>query len=106
MTAEALSEDVLNTITRSLVVLQKCATRDEALRKLALSAVRDKMAQYRRRIRKLERKHTIDFAGFTSRLQGRASPVEEDDWLAWKSAECLLADWQQAYRELLDAGAR
>lgn len=106
MTAETLSEDVLNTVAKSLVVRQKCATRDEALRQLAVAAVRDKMAHYRRRLRKLERKHAIDFAGFTSRLQGRATPAEEDDWLSWKAAEHMLADWQQAHRELLDAGKR
>ena len=104
MPAETLSEDVLNIVARSLVVRQKCATRDEALRQLAVAAVRDKMAHYRRRLRKLERKHAIDFAGFTSRLQGRATPTEEDDWLAWKAAERMLADWQRAYRELLNIG--
>lgn len=106
MATRPLSETVLNKVTRSLVVRQKCATRDEALQQLALAAVRDKIAHYRRRIRKLERKYGTDFAGFTSRLQGRATPAQEDDWLSWKAAESLLADWQHAYRDLRDAGAR
>ena len=106
MATETLSEDVLNKVTRSLVIRQKCATRDQALQQLALAAVSDKIAHYRRRIRKLERKHGTNFASFTSFLQGRATPAQEDDWLSWKTAEHLLADWQAARQDLLDAGAR
>ncbi len=106
MSTHALPEDVLNTVARTLVVRQKCATRDEAVRELALAAVRDKVGYYRRRVRRLERKHETDLAGFTNRLQGRATPVEEDDWLSWRAAERMLTDWQSAYRDLRDAGPR
>lgn len=106
MTTGTLAEDVLDKVTRSLVICQKCATREEALQQLALAAVSDKIAHYHRRIRKLERKHGTDFARFTSLLQGDATPVQEDDWLSWKTAEHLLADWQRARQDLLDAGAR
>jgi hypothetical protein len=103
MTTETLSEDVLNKVTRSLVIRQKGATRDQALQQLALAAVSDKIAHYRRRIRKLGRKYSTDFSGFTDLLRGKATPAQEDDWLSWKTATRMLADWQRARQDLLDA---
>ena len=32
---------------------------------------------------------------FSARLKGRATPAEEDDWLAWQSARRRLADWEE-----------
>ena len=92
--------DILTTVAGSLVAKQKYSSLEEALRGLALSAVRSKTAYYQRRIRKLERKYATDFDSFSTRLKGRATPAEEDDWLAWRSARRMLADWQQAYRDL------
>jgi len=100
MSLTASSVDVLTTIARSLVVAQKFASVEEALQEMALSEVRRKKAYYRRRIRTLERKYDADFDAFSARLQGRASPAEEDDWLAWRSANRMLSDWQRMYEEL------
>lgn len=93
---------ILNQVAESLVIRQKYPSLEDALLELALSAVRSKITFYRRRIRKMERKYAADFDAFTTRLRGKASPAEEDDWLAWRSARNMLADWQQAYRELLN----
>lgn len=98
--------NILNTVAGSLVAKQKYASIEEALWELALSAVRSKTVYYRRRIRKLEHKYATDFDAFTARLKGRATPTEEDDWLAWRSARRMLADWQQTYRDLLNDGPR
>lgn len=75
---------------------------EEALWDMALSTVRGKLAYYRRRIRRLENKHGMDFDKFTARLPGKATPVREDDWLAWKSAHSMLKDWQTTYKDLLN----
>jgi len=104
MSANVSPTDVLNSIARSLVAPEKFANIEEALRQLAMAAVRSKIAYYRRRIRALERKYATDFNTFTTRLQGRATPAEEDDWLAWRSAQRMEADWQQIYQDLLNGG--
>ena len=106
MSVTTSSMDVLNTIARSMVVTQEYASVEEALQSMALSEVRRKIAYYRRRIRSLERKYDTDFEAFSAQLRGRATPVEEDDWLAWRSANRMLADWQTTYEELQHAGAR
>lgn len=98
--------DILNNLARSLVAKQRYASVEEALWELALSSVRSKIVYYRRRIRKLERKYAIDFDTFTNRLHGKATPIEEDDWLAWKSAQSMLIDWQQAFRDLFNERPR
>ncbi len=89
------SVDVLTTIARSLVVAQEYPSIEEALQGMAVSEVQRKIAYYRRRIRGLERKYGTDFDAFSARIQGRATPSEEDDWLAWRSANNMLADWQK-----------
>lgn len=94
--------DILNNLARALVVKQRYASIEEALWEFALSAMRSRIVYYRRRIRKLERKYTTDLDTFTTSLHGRATPIEEDDWLAWRSAQSMLTDWQQAYRDLLN----
>jgi hypothetical protein len=104
MSVQVSPIDVLNTIAQSLVAKEKYPTIEEALRQLALSAVRNKIAYYQRRIRALERKYATDFNTFTARLQGQATPAEEDDWLAWRSAQGMKADWQQVYQDLLNGG--
>jgi hypothetical protein len=95
---------VLTTVANTLVARQKYTNTQEALQDLALSAVRSKITWYRQRLRKLERKHATDFETFTARLKEQASPSEEDDWLAWRSAQSMLADWQQTYQDLLNEG--
>ena len=92
--------DVLTTIARSLVVAHKYSSVEEALRAMALAQVRRKITYYRRRIRALERKYGTDFETLSARLRGRATPDEEDDWLAWRSANCMLTEWQRTYEEL------
>ena len=106
MSYSVSASDILTAVAGSLVAKQAYPSIEEALWELALSAVRGKMAYYRRRIRKLERKYATDLEAFTARLQGRATPAEEDDWFAWRSAQRMLADWQQAYRDLRDARPR
>jgi hypothetical protein len=92
-------------MARSLVVRRKYAAEDDALRDFALSAIRNKLTYYQRRIRALQRKHGADFDAFSARLRGQAAPDEEDDWLAWRSARRMQTDWQQVYRELRDERA-
>ena len=93
---------VLNKVASALVVQQKYANVEEALWSLALDTVRRKTSYYQRRIRKLERKYGVDFDVFTTLLKNKATPVEEDDWLAWRSAQAMLTDWQHNYQELLN----
>lgn len=106
MAVHVSSIRILNHVAESLVAKQTYATIEDALWQLALSAVRAKMAYYRRRIRKLEQKYATDFDTLTVRLNGQATPAEEDDWLAWRSARSMLADWQQAYQDLLNERPR
>jgi hypothetical protein len=91
--------DVLTTIARSLVHARRYRDIDEALRGLALDEVSRKIARYRRRIRHFEHKYGMDFQMFSARLEDRATIAEEDDWMAWRSALSLLADWERAYQE-------
>ena len=92
---------ILQQVAHSLVARKRYATVEEALWELALSAVRSKTVSYQRRIRKLENKYGTDFDQFTLRLKNQATPIEEDDWLAWRSAKNMLADWKKAYQDLL-----
>ncbi len=103
MTYSALPVAILNQVASSMVATQRYATQEEALWHLALSAVRGKTAYYRRRIRELERKYGMDFDTFTKYLQNQATPAQEDDWLAWRSARKMLSDWQKAYQDLRNA---
>lgn len=100
MVIGASPTEILTSLADSLVAQQKYASLEDALRELALAAVRNKAAYYRRRIRGFEHKYGLSFDSFTTRLRGRATPAEEDDWLAWRSAQRMLVDWEQSYQAL------
>ncbi len=105
MPQQLTSFHVLNSFAETLVVRQKYRTPEDALRGLALAAVQEKTRYYRRRIHRLEKKYGLAFDDFTSRLRGRATPKEEDDWLEWHSALDMLADWQTVYQDLSHAAS-
>lgn len=102
MSPNTSTTEIVATVARSMVASQRYDSIEAALQEMALSAVRSKTLHYRRRIRRLERKYATDFDTFSERLQGQATPAEEDDWFAWRSARRMLADWQQTYQELRD----
>lgn len=106
MTLHTSPNSVLTKVANSLVAAKRYSTAEEALWDMALSTVRGKVAYYRRRIRRMENKHGMDFDKFTTHLKGKASPAQEDDWLAWKSARSMLTDWQKTYQELLNERSR
>ncbi len=94
---------ILNKVARSLVATERFDSVEHALWEMALSAIRGKTSYYRRRIRGLENKYGLDFDQFTLLLKNNADPAREDDWLAWRSAQNMLVDWQQSYQDLLHA---
>ena len=96
------AKDILNNVAETLVGKQRFPTVEEALWELALSALRDKIGFYQRRIRRFERKYSTDFDAFTDSLRDRATPAEEDDWMEWRSARSMLADWQKTYQDILN----
>ena len=106
MTLYNTPNSVLNKVAGSLVAAKRFATVEEALWDMAISTVRGKVAYYRRRIRKMENKYGTDFDKFTAHLKGKATPTQEDDWLAWKSARSMLVDWQKTYQDLRHASHR
>lgn len=106
MTLHTSPNTVLYKVANSLVAAKRYSTAEEALWDMALSTVRGKVAYYRRRIRKMENKHGMDFDKFTARLKGKATPAQEDDWLEWKSACSMLVDWQQTYKKLQNERSR
>lgn len=97
---------IVDKVTESLVATEKFPTKEAALWELALAAVRKKVQHYQRRIQRLEQKYGTSFDQFSRKLEGQATPAQEDDWLAWRSAQSMLADWQQTYQDLLHEHAR
>lgn len=97
---------ILNKVADSLVATQKYASVEEAFWEMAISTVRHRVAYYQRRLRKMEHKYKTDFDTFSAKLKGKATPAQEDDWLAWKSARRMLADWQKSYQDLLNERPR
>ncbi len=106
MTLHTSPNSVLNKVAHSLVMTKRFATIEDALQDMALATVRGKVALYRRRIRIMENKYGVDFNKFTMRLKGKATPLQEDDWLTWRSANSMLADWQKTYQDLIHASDR
>lgn len=59
----------------------------------------EKIKTYERTINKYEKKYGI-FEEFTKRLEGKAKPKLEDEWMDWESARNMLDAWKKAGKEL------
>ena len=59
---------IFDKVTDTLVATQKFSTKEDALWELALAAVRNKIAYYRRRIQRLEKKYGTDFASINIKI--------------------------------------
>ena len=101
---QVTASTVLDTIAGALVNQEKYHTKEDALRALALDAVHAKIGHYRRRILRLQRKYSQDFAAFSRSLQDNATPQQEDDWLDWRTARAMLEEWQAVYTNLSKPG--
>lgn len=97
---------IVDKVTETLVATRKFPTKEDALWDLALAAIQRKIQHYQRRIRRLEQKYGTNFEEFTKQLNNCATPTQEDDWLAWRSARSMLEDWQQTYQDLRHEHAR
>lgn len=73
-------------------------SKDEFLRRLMGHMAGTEMARYRREISRYERKYG-SFQRFTRKLEGKASPKQEDTWMGWESARNLLVRWEKAVKE-------
>jgi hypothetical protein len=92
---------VLKTVVRELV--QTGAYKDEqtALKAIAVEQASKKIAEYRRTIKRLQRKYKVkELEDLTHKMKDQASFQQEDDWLEWKAALEMLQGWEKALREL------
>lgn len=106
MTSPVTPALIVDRVTETMVATQQFPTKEAALWELALAAVQKKIRYYQRRIRRLEHKYDTSFEDFTGQLKNRATPTQEDDWLAWRSARSMLEDWQQTAQALRHEHAR
>lgn len=74
-------------------------SKERFLKTLVSHMARSETARYRREISKYERKYG-DFGRFTKKIEGKATPKQEDEWMQWESARSLLARWEKAVKEL------
>ncbi len=59
----------------------------------------ERIKTYERIINKYKKKYG-SFEGFTKRLEGKAEPKFEDEWMDWESARNMLEAWKKASKEL------
>jgi hypothetical protein len=86
--------EILTTIADTLVSLGKYRDRSAAIKGMALDQVDRKIALYQRRLRRLEKKHGMNFEEFTEQLRGKATIADEDEWFEWESAIYMLEEWK------------
>jgi len=67
----------------------------DVIRKIAA----EKIKAYQRTINKYQKKYG-SFEKFTKKLEGKAKPEFEDEWMDWESAINMLEAWKKASEEL------
>ncbi len=91
---------VIPMLTEPLVKVGLYPSQEIALKGIVLQQVQRHIEEARLEIARFERKHGCSFEKLTALLKGRATIEEEDDWMAWESAQDMLASWQQVQQEI------
>jgi len=76
---------------------------DELLKSLLLDYIDRQIALHEEQVRAFEAKHGMTFEEYTRNLRGRATIVEEDEWMDWEEALVFLRKWNKIKRQLADA---
>lgn len=58
-----------------------------------------KIRSYERKIKRFEAKYG-SFEQFSSKIRGKATPMQEDEWMEWEAAINMLKAWKYATSEL------
>lgn len=66
---------------------------------LLKDAAARKIKNYQRKIKRYEAKYG-SFEDFSQKLCGKATPVQEDQWLDWEAAINMLKAWKSVTSEL------
>ncbi|MFQ5711374.1 MAG: hypothetical protein ACE5GD_06300 [Candidatus Geothermarchaeales archaeon] len=77
---------------------------EKFLRDVVRELARNKIKNYERTVRRFEEKYKASFEEFTKRIEGKATPKLEDDWMRWEAALNMLLAWRKA-REEIDVSA-
>ena len=95
------TEEVLETMARSMVAAGLYKDIAAALRAMALEQIERKIATYRAQVEAFEQKYQHSLETHSGLLVGRASMAEEEEWMEWKGAVVMLEAWRRALQEVL-----
>lgn len=73
---------------------------EKFLRDLIKVLAKRKMKAYERTIKRFENKHKMSFEEFTEKLEGKATPELEKDWMEWEAAINMHNAWKKASQEI------
>lgn len=72
---------------------------EKFLRDVIKELAKDKIRSYERTIKRFEEKYESTFEEFTKKIEGKATPKLEDDWMRWEVAKNMLEAWKKATKE-------
>jgi len=75
-------------------------TSEQALKHIVLDFIDRRIAWAQAKVRRFEKKHGQSFADYTGTLTGRATSIEEDEWMEWESLLDMLESWRQVKEEV------
>ena len=100
------SQEVLETVARSMVATGVYKDVGTAIRALAVEQVERKIAAYQEQVQAFEHKYLHPLEEHSRLLAGHASMAEEDEWMEWKGAQVMLEAWHSALQEVLHSASK
>ena len=87
-------------LTEPLVRAGFYPTSEQALKHIVLDFIDRRIAWAQAKVRRFEKKHGQSFTAYTQSLSGRASSIEEDEWMEWESLIDMVESWRQVKLEV------
>ena len=93
MTSQEFGKE-LEHLARPLVEAGVYASQEAFVRDIVKDMATKRMRTYEGVVRRYRAKHG-SLERFGTKIKGKASPKQEDDWMAWEAAEGMLRAWKK-----------
>jgi lipopolysaccharide biosynthesis regulator YciM len=69
-------------------------SKEAFLRDVVKDMAQHKAKSYERTVRKYQRRYK-SWKKFTTEIEGKATPAQEDEWMEWEAARNMLKAWKE-----------
>lgn len=96
-----MKEETISIIIKPLVKSGVYKNEEVALKDIVASHIENRIYNYEKTIKRIEKKYNMSFEELTDDLENKADFEQEEDWMDIKGAIAMKEAWEKARQELI-----